>query len=155
MLFDIHSGKPITRLPHAAKFATWAGNLSQTQFDAILDEIDTMVSGDEIHTAGWMPGSDWTGTPFEPIYTHACKHNHLESGLCFGLFVYLVFMDRPDAWACGRYEKDGVPIQSLTYFRVPGYDNKVPVGHGRGASGYTWKQNSSGSKSLKSSKADS
>ena len=155
MLFDVQSGKPITRLPHAAKFTAWASNLSQAQFDAILDEIDTMVSGDKIHTAGWMPGSDWTGTPFDPIYTHACRNNHLESGLCFGLFVYLVIMERPEAWACGRYEKDGIPIQSLTYFRIPGLDNKVPVGYARGSSGYLWKQKGSGIKTAQGSKTNS
>jgi hypothetical protein len=46
-----------------------------------------MIDKDEIHTAGWMPGNNWSGSVFEPIYTKACGMNEEESGLCFGLFV--------------------------------------------------------------------
>jgi hypothetical protein len=27
-------------------------------------------------------------------------------------------MDRPDDWSFGRYEKDGIPIRGMTYFRI-------------------------------------
>ena len=32
-------------------------------------------SGGEVATAGWLPGSDWTGTPFAPIYTKAARED--------------------------------------------------------------------------------
>jgi hypothetical protein len=67
--------------------------------------------------AGWMPGHDWTGTVFEPIY-HACGRRVDTAALLFGLIVFKVFMYREDYWGCGRYEKDGKPIHSMTYFRL-------------------------------------
>ncbi len=77
-----------------------------------------MIAGDEIHTSSWMPGSDWTGTVWEPIYADACGYDDVTAGLCFGLFVWEAVRDHPDAWAFGRYEKDGIPIQGMTYFRI-------------------------------------
>lgn len=76
-----------------------------------------MIDGDGIHTSGWMPGTNWMGTVSEPIY-HACKKNQTQAALFFGLIVYKVFMERPEAWACGRFVLNGKNIKSLTYFRV-------------------------------------
>lgn len=59
----------------------------------------------------------WMGTVFEPIY-HACGRNQTQAALFFGLIAYKVFMERPDAWACGRFQLNGKDIKSLTYFRV-------------------------------------
>ena len=77
-----------------------------------------MIAGNEIHTSSWMPGSDWTGTVWELIYTNACQYDTGAAGLFFGLFVWEAFMDHPDAWSFGRYEKDGTLIQGMTYFRI-------------------------------------
>ena len=47
----------------------------------MVARIDELIddAGAEIATAGWLPGSDWTGTPFQPIYgagpTSACAAN--------------------------------------------------------------------------------
>lgn len=127
MLFDISTGKAITRLPHETQFHAWTNTsrLSASDYEAILYKIDQMINGDEIHTAGWMPGNNWSGTPFQTIYEKACQYNENSAALCFGQFVFLAFMHRNEAWACGRYEKDGIPIQSLTYFRVPKLDASI------------------------------
>ena len=55
--------------------------------------------------------------------TAACRHNQEASGYCFGLFVWVVLQEHPDTWGFGRYEKDGVQIRSMTYFRL---DNPPP-----------------------------
>jgi hypothetical protein len=39
------------------------------------------------------------------------------SALFFGLLVWQVVMDR-DCWSFGRYEKEGIPIRGMTYFRI-------------------------------------
>ena len=110
--------KEVTYIPHEADFNQWRSRLSAEQIDAIHAELRGMIDGNEVHTAGWMPGNDWTDTVWQPIFTDACQRNRELSGLCFGLFVWEVFRDHPDAWSFGRYEKDGIPIESLTYFRI-------------------------------------
>ena len=110
--------KEVTYFPHEAEFNLWRSRLTAEQIEAIHAELRSMIDGDEVHTAGWMPGNDWTGTVWEPIYTDACQCNIVLSGYCFGLFVWEIIRDHPDAWSFGRYEKDGIPIRSLTYFRI-------------------------------------
>ncbi|MBU0559206.1 MAG: hypothetical protein KJ799_00465 [Bacteroidetes bacterium] len=117
MLFDIDSSKQVTSQPYLKEFNIWRKRLSQSEFDAIVNKLDSMIDSDEIHTAGWMPGNNWKGTVFKPIYTKACGMNEQESGLCFGLFVWYVFQNRPDEWYSGKFENGGVPIKSRTYFR--------------------------------------
>ena len=64
-----------------------------------------------------MPGNDWTGTVFEPIYSKAARQSYEASARCFGLMVWETFMERPEIWFSGRFEKDGEPIGSRTYFQ--------------------------------------
>ena len=108
----------ITHVPHQAEFDIWCSHLTPSQWGAIRAELQSMIADDEIHTSSWMPGQDWTGTVWEPIYTDACRSDEVAAGLCFGLFVWEAFMDHPAAWSFGRYEKDGIPIQGMTYFRI-------------------------------------
>ena len=75
-------------------------------------------SGAEIATAGWLPGSDWTGTPFDPIYSKAARGDFDRSAMFFGQLVWYTVMHRPERWASGRYQVDGKDIGSRTYFRL-------------------------------------
>ena len=65
-----------------------------------------------------MPGRDWTGTVWQPIYTDACKYNKVMAALCFGVFVWEAFMTHPEDWSFKRYPTDGVLIRGMTYFRI-------------------------------------
>jgi len=117
MLYTIDR-EPINYIPHQQHYEIWRRRLSQEEFEAIVRELNIRINTDEVHTAGWIPGSDWEGTPFYPIYEKACLGDVEASGMCFGLIMWEVMMNRSEAWAFGRYEKDGIPIQSLTYFRI-------------------------------------
>jgi len=90
----------------------------------IEEKLNGMIDGDRIHTAGWMPGNNWIGTPFQPIY-EACGEDEKEAGKCFGLIAWKVFEKRPETWASAHGVKDGREIESRTYFRWPG-DNEPP-----------------------------
>ena len=119
MLFDINRlEEPIARIPHEAEFNMWRARLAEDQYQAIVDELNLRVSGREVNTASWLPGGNWEGTVFWPIFKIACRENYESSALFFGLIVWKFFMDRDDAWSFGRYEKAGVPIRGLTYFRI-------------------------------------
>jgi hypothetical protein len=85
---------------------------------SIKKQLNEMIDGTEIQTAGWMPGKDWTGSPFQSIYEKAALYNRDVAARCFGIMVWEVFMERPEKWTSGRFEKDGEPIGSMTYFRV-------------------------------------
>ena len=94
MLIDMMTGKQITQVPYASEYRTYMSRLAAIEIAAIKQELDTMIQGTDIQTAGWMPGADWTGTPFQPIYEKAARYDEAEAARCFGLMVWEVFMER-------------------------------------------------------------
>jgi hypothetical protein len=116
MLFDL-SGRQIKSVPYSAEFSRYMAALSEDEIAAIKTALNGMIDGTTIQTAGWMPGANWQGTVFEPIYFKAANQSYSASARCFGLMVWEVFMERPERWFSGRFEKDGEPIRSRTYFQ--------------------------------------
>jgi hypothetical protein len=86
VLIDVDSGKPITRIPYQASFGALRDRLSDEEFSAMVDRINELIdeAGGEIATAGWLPGSDWAGTVFAPIYTKAARGDFDRSAMFFG-----------------------------------------------------------------------
>lgn len=68
------------------------------------------------HTAGWIPGNDWTGTVWDPIYQKSANQEPQDAAKCFGLLCFLAFSRRPETWYVGKFELDGRDIASNTYF---------------------------------------
>lgn len=118
MLWSFDSGAKVERLPHEREFLAWRKKLSDADYERVVEAISEAIGDDEVSTAGWIPGHDWTDTPYEPLY-YACGKDSEQAGRFFGLIVFKLLMDREDrAWGFGRYEKNGVPITSMTYFVV-------------------------------------
>jgi hypothetical protein len=120
VLIDVMSGKVIHTIPYRAQFDALRARLSDAEFEAMVTRIDELIDegGAEIATAGWLPGSDWTGTAFAPIYTKAARGDFDRSAMFFGQLVWYTIMQRPEPWASGRYEVEGRDIGSRTYFRL-------------------------------------
>jgi len=118
MIWDISNDRVVTRIPHHTDYERWMSRLSVEQINAIRNEIVHLISGDEIVTAGWLPGADWSGTPFHAIYEIACRSDFEQAGKCFGLMVWTTLMEHEAHWGFGRYELNNLPISSMTYFKV-------------------------------------
>lgn len=117
MLFDLMTGKQVKAVPYGDEYRRYMSAMTLAEIAAIKARLNEMIEGTDIQTAGWMPGSDWTGTVFEPIYFKAANQSYTASAKCFGLMVWEVFMERPERWTSGRFEKDGEPIGCRTYFQ--------------------------------------
>jgi hypothetical protein len=118
MLWDVYKNKEVNSIPHKKEYDIWISRMTPSEIQNIKAEILRRIEGDEIATAGWIPGSNWNGTPFQAIYERACRCNKGASGKCFGLMVWETVMEHEDYWAFGRYELNDLPIQSMTYFKV-------------------------------------
>lgn len=118
MLVDMMTRQRIHQVPYPAEYRRYMSRMTPDDIAAIKAALNEMIDGDRIHTAGWMPGNDWTGTPFQAIYEKSARSSHEGSAKCFGLMVWEVFMERPETWTSEHFEKDGEPIGSRTYFRV-------------------------------------
>ena len=118
MLYSIDSGKYVTTNPHKKDFEKWMNKLSEEDYKKIIAELNSKIDQSDVNTAGWLPGHDWTGTVYEPIFD-ACGKNVTQSGMFFGLIVFDLLMKRKDnVWGFGRFEKDGKQIASMTYFII-------------------------------------
>jgi hypothetical protein len=120
MLINIDTGKEIDRIPGRREFDILRRRLSDREFESIVSRINELIdeAGAEIATAGWLPGSDWRGTPFQAIYDKAAPEDFSRSAMFFGQLVWYTVMNRPDRWGSGRYQVDGRDIGSRTYFRL-------------------------------------
>ena len=120
MRWDVQGNKEITRVPHRSQYDVWISRLTPAQIEGIKTEIRRLIreKGDMVVTAGWLPGSNWSNTPFHPIYEFACRFDEVASGKCFGLMVWVTLMEDEAYWGFGRYELNNLPIESMTYFKV-------------------------------------
>lgn len=105
MPFDMITGKQITKVPYAGDYKQYMAAMSPEEIATIKARLNEMIEGTEIQTAGWMPGRDWMRTVFEAIYFKATKQSYSASAKCFGLMVWETFMERPEIWFSGRFEK--------------------------------------------------
>lgn len=120
MLYDVPSMRRIRQVPFGETYWPLRKALDQTDpqaFDKIHEELTNRFVGSEIETSSWIPGAIWQDTPWYPIYLAAGEDQQLAAKF-FGLIVWNVVIDLPDAWGSGKYEKDGMPIKGRTYFRI-------------------------------------
>lgn len=120
MLIDIDSGKTIQRMPYEKEFDALRARLPEDEFDAMVSRINELIdaAGGKVATAGWLPGHDWTDSPFQPIYAKAARGDYNRSAMFFGQLVWYTIMNRPERWGSGRYDTDGRDIGSRTYFML-------------------------------------
>ena len=100
--------------------------LGPLSLPAIWSEIDGLFSSKAIDqkpviTISWVPGADWTNTPYEPIYraiNQRFAHDIAKeySAKFFGLLFMDVAINRAEKWGFGHYELAGKPIKGRTYF---------------------------------------
>ncbi len=118
MLYSVDSQSYVSAIPHRSDFDIWRSRLSDQEYEAIVNELRSKIECDEIHTSSWIPGAIWTDTVFQPIYEKACRYDPEAAAKCFGLILWAVLLEDDDVWGFGRYEKDGVPIEGMTYFKL-------------------------------------
>lgn len=121
-LFSIPDMKQITKVPHDKVNRPIINRIPSGQLQAIFDELNRLIdevvdTPDELITAGWLPGSDWTGTVWDAIYVAANK-DHNRAAMVFGVLAFEAIMKRPEDWSFGKYQVDGRDIGSTTYFRI-------------------------------------
>jgi hypothetical protein len=124
MLYDFdHGGIQVTAVPFRGSYQSYLRRLTRKvgpqAIVPIKAAIDTeLVAG--IVTTSWMPGADWTGTVYQPLYDAVADFE--EGAKFFGLVVCDCVLNRcgetNEDWGYGHYELYGIPIKGRTYFRM-------------------------------------
>ena len=115
MLFTME-GKKIKKVPYLNDFKRWRKNISDSDYNAVVDALNTHIDGDRIHTSSFIPGHNWAGTVYESIW-RACNQNDKQAALFYGLILFQVMIDHDDQWIFGKFEKDGKSLRGTTYFK--------------------------------------
>lgn len=113
MLYNLNR-KIIHKIPHGTDYNRWRDRLSNDNYHAIMNKLEEILNSDNVLVSSYIPGNDWTGTVFDPIYNEACNRNIRHSALFFGLLMWEAVMKHPDNWS---FIKSG-NVQGLTYFRI-------------------------------------
>jgi hypothetical protein len=111
-------GSLITSTPHKDKYDLIRGRITQDQEDAIIEEIHKKINDVEIFSASFLPGSDWTGTPFQCIY-EACGQDQQEAGYAYGIFCWIAVQRHGEKWICYKSEEPNKQLGlGWTYFKM-------------------------------------
>ena len=117
MLFDLDTQREITHMPHEEDYRRWRQNLSDDDHTAIREALHVYIDDKEYFCASFIPGPDWTDTPYQPIYT-ACGDNWDQAKLFFGQLVWEAVQQHDANWSCKRFDYNRDRIMGLTYFRI-------------------------------------
>jgi len=121
------NGKEITGIPRRrqADFNAWRRNLSNEDYENVIRNLhqvfdEAIESGQAreqngIVTSSYIPGRDWTNTPYQPIY-EACGENFDQARLFFGLLVWDAVIQHENNWIFIRQERDSDHPLGMTYF---------------------------------------
>jgi hypothetical protein len=120
MLFSVNGNK-IEAIPHKDDYDWLVSKLTAGEYIAIIEAIHASINYVDIFNASFLPGADWTGTPFEPIY-NACGDVE-RSGLMYGLLCWVAVLKHKEDWVCYS-NKDDQAKKTLgrgwTYFKCKG-----------------------------------
>jgi hypothetical protein len=126
MLFSVKSGGPkeMRETPQEPFYASCKSRIPREQWNAIVAELESRIGSDGIRTGTWIPSHSWEGTVFQPILEAACENDYSLAAQFFGIVVWEILRARPEAWGFSLSEPEGVPVEGMTYFRLPAKDKK-------------------------------
>ena len=96
-------GNNVKTVWHKKFFDASKSRLSDSEYQAIINELNRIIqkSVDEktnVVVSSFIPGSDWSGTVWEPIYSKACGYDEECSAKFFGLLACQALIDRKETW---------------------------------------------------------
>lgn len=105
---------PIREIPHRREYTIWRNRLTVDEYEALVAALTLKLDGGKVLTSSFIPGKDWTGTPYQIIYEKACAENVQHAAFFFGLIMWDAVMRHPGHWSFIKSES----VQGTTYFRM-------------------------------------
>lgn len=105
---------PIREIPHRREYFIWRNRLTEDEYETLVATLSAKLDGGRILTSSFIPGKDWTDTPYQIIYEKACAEDVQHAAFFFGLIMWDAVMRHPDRWTFIKSES----VQGTTYFRV-------------------------------------
>lgn len=115
MIFDLQKREMILNIPHKESFELIRSTLTDEEVQNIENEINSKLNNVDIINSGFIPGSDWRGTPYQVLFDKTANKHFEFAGLLFGLMVWITIQKRDDVWSFGNYPPHDL---SKTYFKI-------------------------------------
>jgi hypothetical protein len=113
MLFSLDNlEKPIKYIPHKREYNIWKKRL--TEDESLIATLTAKMNEKDIQTSSFIPGPDWTKTPYQIIYEKACLKNEQHAAFFFGLILWDAVIRHPEKWC---FKKAEPPVQGTVYFK--------------------------------------
>jgi hypothetical protein len=92
--------------------------LTPSQMQEIKQAINSYINGKRVFVSSHIPGSDWTGTVYWPIYEKAAHYNYDIARWIFGLIVWKTVIERKEDWFFKKPLEPGEgELMGMTYFQ--------------------------------------
>lgn len=125
MLRDAITGREITSVYDPVEFKLLQARLPQEGLDRIVTELvrqlDEVLVGGTI-SASWIPGHDWVGTIYMPIYEKVGRQDEKLSALFFGTLMQDTVIHHKSWWSRVKTpkapQKDPEGMEITLYWRV-------------------------------------
>ena len=118
---DMHSGAAVTGVLASGErgrtFRLLCSRLSPAELSDVRDALDARIEGSRVETASWIPGPDWRGTAYQPIYEKGARRNPELAALMFGLMAWEAFERHDDDWYTERFSMGGEEDRFRVYFK--------------------------------------
>lgn len=123
-LNDLHNA--IKKVPFKNDYLIWKNRLTKEEYNGLfnvltveVDKVSEQPAQKQFLTSSFLPGSDWTNTPYQIIYEKACVYNEQHAAFFFGLILMDVIIQHKNKW-CSVKLKSFVEkgIKGSTYFRM-------------------------------------
>lgn len=117
MLSSIES-KKVKTVWHKKFFDACKSRLLDEEYQAMIDELHRIIQKsvdkqENVVVSSFIPGSNWSGTVWDPIYNKACTYDEGYSAQFFGLLVCQALIERPETW---YFIKQETAAKGMTYF---------------------------------------
>lgn len=101
-------------VPHSKSYELWKSRLTGEELAAMKTELSRRLDACEVTVSSWIPGNDWAGTVFEPLWSKAALQNENVAALAFGLVLWETLMERDEVWGFVKWDGTG----GTAYFRI-------------------------------------
>jgi len=90
--------------------------LANADYARVVQSIRNKCDSREFVVSDFLPGSDWTGTEFQPLYI-ACGQSKQQAGFFFGLIVWQLMMADTQPWFFLPVAKGEDEVLKMRYSR--------------------------------------
>ena len=108
----------VSEVWHKDFFNARKAELKDANYKEMIGKLDELVQecmdrGDNVVVSSFIPGSDWRGSVWQPIYDDACGQDFEHSAMFFGLLVQKVLIDREEKWYFLKQDN----VKGMIYFQ--------------------------------------